>query len=145
MDPRFLIKLIGIMQIQEGYAAVSLVAQSSQFFPSQVWTEIQEAQEDLRKLIENWKWDEVGLRMSCTEAPKAIIRRLVEEGMYCPLVPRCNLRNYRQLEEAGLIGEGHKIDDLFLENGDPIVPLAGDACCRTKKIHLNFLEQLCIV
>jgi hypothetical protein len=126
-DPRNLIRLIGIIQLLNKYAQVSLTAQSATYFPSQVLGKIQETQAYLRELSQSWSWEELRLVPAGIRAPASTIEQLVEEGLYVPEMTRGSIRSYRQLEEAGLIEEGQTIDDLFL-NGEQIQPLAGDMC-----------------
>jgi hypothetical protein len=123
---RNLVKTIGIMQILEQYCKTSLTGQSSSMFPSQVFGCIIESQEVLQSLSQKWRWEEKDLKFSCLEAPTKIIQRLLEEGVYRPKVKRENVRNYKDLIEAGLLQEGEKIDDLF-EDDEPVQPLAGES------------------
>ena len=62
-DAKNLVFIIGLMQILEVYAEVSLSAQHAQYFPTQVWTEINSAKEKLRDLSENWKWLDEELKL----------------------------------------------------------------------------------
>ena len=51
---------------------------------------------------------------------------MVEEGIYRPKIFRSNVRNYKDLEEAALIEEDERIEDLFRDDGEPVKPLAGE-------------------
>jgi hypothetical protein len=124
-DPKLLAKFIGVVMLLEDYAKVSLTAQSSKFFPSQVLNKVAEAQEKLQALAQNWKWEEEDMKLARIEAPMKIITRLVEEAIYRPKIFRCNVRKYRDLEEAGLIAEDETIEDLFIDN-EPVKALAGE-------------------
>ena len=125
-DPKMLLKLIGIMQILDSYTKVSLCSQSSKFFPSQVFNVMLETKSKLMSLSDKWEWEDNDIRKANTEAPKKIVNRLIEESLYRPKIFRSNIRSYRSLEEAGLIAEDEKIDDLFDINGESIIPLAGE-------------------
>ena len=120
-----LVKLIGVMELLEMYVSTSLIAQSAQSFPSQVWTQILETQKQLKKMEDKWIWSEEDLKLGSLEAPRKIIDRLVNEGIFRPKIRRTDVRSYRALEEANLIEDGQKIDDLFLD-GEAINPLAGE-------------------
>ena len=122
---RHLVKVIGVMELLEMYASTSLIAQSAQNFPSQVWTQILETQKQLKKMEDKWIWSEEDLKLGSLEAPRKIIDRLVNEGIFRPKIQRTDVRSYRALEEANLIEDGQKIDDLFLD-GEAINPLAGE-------------------
>jgi hypothetical protein len=125
-----LVKLFGMMQLLEKYAATSLVAQSSKFFPSQVYKKVDNTLRDLGALESQWVWEEEDMKMSCCEAPAKMISRLVDEQIYRPKVFRRNVRSYRDLEDAGLIDEEDTIDDLF-EDDEPIKPLAGEILMKS--------------
>ena len=122
---RNLAKTVGVMQMLEEYCKISLTAQSSKNFPTQVWQGILDAQNMLEELSRKWKWAEVDLKFACIEAPKKIILRLRDEQIYRPKIFRANVRNYSDLEEAGLLEDGEKIEDLF-EDDEPVKALAGE-------------------
>ena len=54
-DAKNLLFVIGLMQILEVYAEVSLTAQHAQYFPTQVWSDINSAKAKLRSLAEEWE------------------------------------------------------------------------------------------
>lgn len=121
-----LVKPIGIMMLLEKYALTSVIAQSSKRFPSQVWHSILQTQAVLEMLAENWTWSEEDLRLSCVEAPKKVVQRIVETRMYRPKILRTNLKSRKDLEDANLIEQDQDFDDLFDEDDDPVRPLAGE-------------------
>ena len=125
-DPKNLVKLFGLMQLLELYAHASVLSQSSTSFPLQVWGKILTTQETLGSLTRLWKWEDEDLKLSCMEAPAVMIKRLVEERLYRPKIFQRNVRSYRDLEEAGLLADDEKISDLFLDDGEPVKPLAGE-------------------
>ena len=53
-----LLLTVGIMQLLEIYASVSLEAQRLFHFPVQVWQKISSAKEELSKLSESWTWND---------------------------------------------------------------------------------------
>ena len=106
---------LGFLQLLEKYAKVSLDAQHLKFFPTQVWSSIKEAQEEVSKLSNSWEWSEEKLEFSVMDAPKKIIETLVEENKYEPKLLQNNVaRKGKELQEAGLLEEGEKVDTLFL-------------------------------
>ena len=125
MNPKNLVWLIGLQQILEKYTSMSLTAQSSTNPPPAVWAKVLETQEELRILGTIWVWKDEDLLISCTEAPRRVVDRLVRDSIYRPKVARANVRCYRDLEEAGLINENEQINDLFLDE-ESIKPLAGE-------------------
>ena len=104
---------------------MSLTAQSSTNPPPAVWAKVLETQEELKSLGTVWAWKEMDLVISCTEAKRRVVDRLVRDSIYKPKVARANVRCYRELEEAGLINENEQIYDLFLDE-ESIKPLAGE-------------------
>ena len=62
-DAKNLLFVIGLMQILEVYAEVSLTAQHAQYFPTQVWSDINSAKSKLRSLAEAWEWLDEDLKL----------------------------------------------------------------------------------
>lgn len=139
-DSQQLLRLVGLVQLLEEYAYCSVISQSSHAFPSEIWSRVFEVQSHLQKLGQNWEWKETDLRLACTEAPSEIVKRLVEESSYRPKVFQNNVRNYKDLRDAGLIQDGQTISDLFLDDGESIEPLAGE--CRMSDIAWSDVQEV---
>ena len=122
-----LVKTIGVVQLLEIYASTSLEAQQSTHFPTQVWTSINDAQKKLRDLAEKWTWSKESLKFSMIEAPSVIIDRLVDESIYRPKILQKNiLRKGQELRNAGLLTENQKVKDLFGDDNETVIALAGE-------------------
>ena len=91
-SPRNLLLTIGIMQLLEIYASVSLEAQYSFHFPVQVWSKICSAKEELTKLSENWSWNQAPLKIGGIGSPRFIVDTLSSRGTYTPYVPEGSVR-----------------------------------------------------
>ena len=85
-DAKNLIFVIGLMQILEVYAEVSLTAQHSQYFPTQVWSEINSAKEKLRNLSEQWEWVDEELKLGQCGNPSILLERIMTKHVYQPHV-----------------------------------------------------------
>ena len=85
------VQVLGILQLLELYAEVSLDAQHTKFFPSQVWSSIKNAQSQLEALSNEWKWSEQRLKFSVMDSPKAIVETLVSESRYEPKLLQKNV------------------------------------------------------
>ena len=83
-------------------------------------------QQELEELSERWEWEDEDMKLARIEAPLKTVLRMVEEGIYRPKIFRSNVRSYKDLEEAALIEEDEKIEDLFRDDGEPVKPLAGE-------------------
>ena len=60
-DSKHVMFVIGLMQILEIYAEVSLSAQHANYFPTQVWSAIIAAKEEIRQLSQEWKTGLTGI------------------------------------------------------------------------------------
>ena len=130
-DPRNLLLAAGMGQLVEHYVKASVEAQHTYRFPTQAWSVVLEMREKVGALGEEWCWGEEELEFTGLEAPAKVKQRLLEEGKYVPLVKKGSVeganRRGADLKEMGLLEEGGCIDDLFNEEGDSTVPLAGEA------------------
>jgi hypothetical protein len=124
MNPKNLIGVTALQQLLEKYTKLSLTAQSSTNPPPVVWALVIEVQEELRKLASSWEWGKEDLKMSGTEAPCKVVQRLLDDRIYRPKMVKANVRLYKDLEEAELLEEGEKIEDLFIDD-EPVRPLCG--------------------
>ena len=126
-DSKNFVLVLGVLQLLEIYASVSLDAQHMKYFPTQVWTSIKRAQEKVKSQSETWVWSEDRLKFSVMEAPKTIVERLVMESRYEPKLLEKNVRRKgKELRESGLLEEGAKIDSLFVDE-EQVKILAGEA------------------
>ena len=118
--------VLGILQLLELYATVSLDAQHCKYFPSQVWSSIKNAQSQLEALSQEWKWGEERLKFSVMDSPKVIVETLVSESRYEPKLLQNNVvRKGHELREAGILGEEDKVSCLF-EDDEQVCALAGE-------------------
>ena len=118
---------IGLIQLLEIYASTSLEGQHSKHFPTQVWSKIKKSQEELKKLGEKWQWGETEMIYSAIEAPTKIIKRLRDEGRFEPKLKQKNLvRQQQMMRDSGLLEEEQKLKDLFNDDNEQIIPLAGE-------------------
>ena len=106
----------------------SLQSQHYKRFPTQAWAVVMKMREEVRALSLNWVWGEEKLRYAGIEAPSKVKERLVTEGRYRPKVKEAQARGSRVRRDTNLLGVGQKILDLFDEDGESVVPLAGDVC-----------------
>jgi hypothetical protein len=125
-DPRNLLLAIGLAQLLELYTVASLQSQHSYRFPTQAWSVIKEMRAKVAALGERWSWGEEELRFAATEAPAAVKERLVQEGRYRPVVSLSCARKSRVRGETDILKDGQKMKDLFDEDGESVVPLAGE-------------------
>ena len=77
-------------------------------------------------LGDKWKWEEENLIYAGIEAPSKVKDRLVKDGTYRPTVSEACARGNRVRRDINLVAEGGRIKDLFNEEGESIVPLAGE-------------------
>ena len=87
-----LLLTIGMMQLLEIYASVSLEAQHSFHFPVQVWHKISSAKDELTKLSENWAWCQTPLKIGGIGSPSFIVETLSSNGTFTPYVPEGSVR-----------------------------------------------------
>ena len=68
-DAKNILFVIGLMQILEIYATVSLSAQHRDYFPTQVCCAIRSAKTKLKQLAESWQWQEEELKLGQCGSP----------------------------------------------------------------------------
>ena len=126
-DPRNLLRLlaVGLAQLLELYVEVSFQAQHSTRFPTQAWSTVIENREKVAILSENWSWGKDNLVYSGLEAPIQVVERLLETGVYKPMVSIQCVRRSKNLKETNLLLEGMLIKDLF-EDDSEVAALAGE-------------------
>ena len=126
-DSRKLLLLVGLAQLLEKYTVASVQSQHSKRFPTQTWSTIVEMREEVRAQARRWEWGEEPLVFAGIEAPVLVKERLVEKGVYQPKVTEAQARGSKVRQEANLLREGKRIKDLFNEEGESVVHLAGEA------------------
>ena len=134
-DPRNTLLSLGLAQVLELYCKASLQAQHNFRFLSQAWAVVKNMRERLESLAQEWKWSTEELEFAGTEAPAAIVQRIKETGMYRPVVPLKCVQRSTILKETGLLSGGQKkIKDLFDEEGESVIPLAGEAMMEVPRL-----------
>jgi hypothetical protein len=68
--------IIGIIQILEIYTKASLASQHLVWFPTQVWSEINIAKQNVASLAEKWVWEDAILEIGGIGSPKALVENL---------------------------------------------------------------------
>jgi hypothetical protein len=126
-DSRNLLLVVGLAQLLELYTVASLQSQHSRRFPTQAWAVISEMRDKVARLGDKWVWGEEDLRYAGIEAPAVVVKRLKEEGKYRPKVSQACAKGSRVRQDTTLVKEGGRIKDLFDEEGESVVPLAGEA------------------
>ena len=119
---------VGLAQLLEHYCNVSVNSQHSSFFPTQCWDLVYSAKKKLTKLGECWEWSSEPLKYSDIEAPKKLVARLQEEGVYTPVIRLAvATRNKQRLVESGVIQSSLlKVSQQFEdEDGYIVRPLSG--------------------
>ena len=125
-SPKNLLLTIGMMQLLEIYASVSLEAQHSFHFPVQVWHKITSAKDVLSKLSDNWSWCETPLKIGGIGSPRFIIETLKHKGTFTPYVPEGSVRkntNPQYIEE--LVSCAADEVNLFDEETQLVLEFAG--------------------
>ena len=125
-DSRKLLLAVGLAQLLELYVVASVQSQHSRRFPTQTWSVVAEMREKVRALGVKWKWEEEELKYAGIEAPVKVKDRLVKDGLYRPSVSEASTRGSRVRRETNLVAEGGSISDLFDEEGESVIPLAGE-------------------
>ena len=82
--------------------------------------------EEVKALGEKWSWGDEELRYAGIESPLKVKERLVSEGRYRPAVSQACVRGNRVRKDTDLLKDGRTIKDLFDEEGESVVSLAGD-------------------
>ena len=126
-DSRKLLLAVGLAQLLELYTEASLQSQHSRRFPTQAWAVNSEMKAKVAALGERWEWGEEDLRYAGIEAPVKVKDRLVEEGKYRPAVTEASARASRVRRDTDLVKDSRNIKDLFDEEGESVVPLAGES------------------
>ena len=124
-DPRNLLLAVGLAQLLELYVEASLQAQHSTRFPTQAWSIVIEMREKVAILSNNWSWGKDNLVYSGLEIPVQVMERLLETGVYKPMVSIQCVRRSKNLQETNLLLEGMLIKDLF-EDDSEVAALAGE-------------------
>ena len=114
-----------LAQLLELYVEVSFQAHHLTRFPTQAWSIIIEMREKVTILSENWSWGKENLVCSGLEAPIQVVERLLETGVYKPMVSIQCVRRSKNLKETYLLLEGMLIKDLF-EDDSEVAALAGE-------------------
>jgi hypothetical protein len=125
-DPRNLLLAVGLAQLLELYTVASLQAQHSRRFPTQAWSVVMQMREKVAALGERWEWGQEELQYAGIEPPAVVKERLVKEGIYKPKVSEACARGNRVRKDTELLKEGEKVKDLFDEEGESVMPLAGE-------------------
>ena len=126
-DSRKLLLLVGLVQLLEKYTVASIQAQHSKRFPTQTWATITEMREEVRALERKWEWGEEPLKFAGIEAPLKVKERLEREGVYRPKVTEAHARGSKVRVQTNLVKPGSSIKDLFDDEGESVIPLAGQA------------------
>lgn len=92
--------VVGLGQILEGYAEVSLQSQSSCSFPTTVLKATDKARTQLEKYSENWYWEEKPLKLSGIGSPKKLIDNLLL-GTYKPYATEAILKRHAAWNSIG--------------------------------------------
>ena len=121
---KFVLMLIGIMQVLEIYTAASLAVQHSTWFPTMVWAKVKQAKESIHILGQNFAWEERKLEIAGIGSPQQHMKNL-RKGLYKPYVPLKSPRSNQTNEET--LGFGRSsTDDLFDEESHFAMELAGE-------------------
>ena len=126
-DSRKLLLLVGLTQLLEKYTEASIQAQHSKRFPTQTWSTITEMREEVRTLGRKWEWGEESLKFAGIEAPVKVKERLETEGVYRPKVTEAQVRGSKVREDTNLVKEGSSIKELFNDEEESVIPLAGQS------------------
>ena len=152
-DAKNLIFVIGLMQILEVYAEVSLTAQHSQYFPTQVWSEINSAKEKLRNLSEKWEWLDQELKLGQCGNPRLLLERIMTKHVYQPHVSdnviRRNqsfLKSFHGVDPHLDIGR-YGPENLFDEDDQIVIDLAGEMVVEnvTEEVKASVEKSLRVI
>jgi hypothetical protein len=91
-DPEFIAITVGIAQLLEEYAEVSLDGQNLRFFPTSVMESVNTHMKQLRSLSDKWAWNSNPLKLAGIGCPKNIIQDL-KDGFYRPFVSPGSIRH----------------------------------------------------
>ena len=116
--------MVGLVQLLELYVTASLQLQHSCCFPTLTWSVVQEMRQKVANLGDQWKWQEEKSIYARIEAPSKVEDRLVRDGTYRPAVSEAFTQRNRARIDTNPLAEGDKIQDLFNEEGESIIPLA---------------------
>ena len=131
-DAKHVLFVIGLMQILEIYAEVSLSAQHANFFPTEVWSVITAAKEKLRKLTTKWEWEDKFLKLGQCGNPSILVNEIMTRQTYTPHVSdnviRKNqsfLKTFHGVDPYMDIGR-YGPENLFDEEDQIVIDLAGE-------------------
>ena len=85
-DARHVLFVIGLMQILDIYAEASMGAQHATYFPTEVWSMIKVAKDDLWKLSENWEWKNSDLKLGQCGNQIILVSQIMSTGIDRPYV-----------------------------------------------------------
>ena len=145
-DARHILLVIGLMQILEIYAEVSLSAQHSQYFPTQIWSVIKSAKAKLRSLSENWSWEDSNLKLGQCGNPSVLVNQIMSTGIYRPYVSDSVIRRNQSFLKSFHGVDPHMDigrfgpDNLFDEDEQVVIDLAGDM--KVENISENVKENV---
>ena len=100
-DGTKLASVIGLCQILEVYAEISLTSQYSNIFPTTVWKAIDKGTNKLRQYAETWVWEKNVLRMCGIGIPSELIDNLLE-GKYQPHVTDAQIKRHEAWNSVGV-------------------------------------------
>ena len=130
-DSNHVLFVIGLMQILEIYAEVSLSAQHANYFPTQVWSAIIAAKEELKKLSEQWEWVDKDLKLGQCGNPSVLVNQIMTSKKYTPHVSDSVIRKNQSFLKA-FHGVDPHLDigrfgpeNLFDEEDKIVIDLAG--------------------
>ena len=124
--------LLGITQLLENYIGASLGAQYASHFPTQIWSQIDAAMEELGKWSNEWTWNENKLKFSGSGTPQQIVTEVLREGVYTPYVaPEVVIRKIDKVKDFPRICEESGTENifeipLFKEENQRVLELAGN-------------------
>ena len=145
--------VIGLMQIFEVYAEVSLTAQHSQYFPTQVWSEINTAKEKLQNLSEQWEWEDKELKLGQCGNPKVLVESIMTKHVYQPHVSDSEIRKNQSFLKA-FHGVDPHLDigrygpeNMFDEDDQIVIDLAGEMKVEniTNQVKTDVEKSLMII
>ena len=86
-DGKFIASVVGIAQILEEYALLSLDSQNLKFFPTSVLNSSEIHMTTIKQLGDKWCWNTENLKLSSIGSPQSIIQNLLM-GSYAPYVSK---------------------------------------------------------
>lgn len=86
--------VIGLGQILEVYAEISLESQYSTKFPTTIWYAVDRGKDKLNSFSNSWEWENEPLKMSGIGSPKELIEGLVK-GTYKPYITENQIKKHK--------------------------------------------------